>query len=148
MKDYKRYIKNISIVLFLLVFCLSSFPSFASSGMETEKTVVMTETQYSSLKRNLAELETNLAVLEQNSSMDKRQLLELRTELQTLKEQMKRADNSLETAEESLKKARELSEKLTKQTESLRHKLVVKERQNRLAWVIAGGLLIGFAISK
>lgn len=87
-----------------------------------------------------------MQILEQNSSTDKKQLVELRNELETCKSQMLSAQKSSEKAENLLKEVETSLKTLTEQTASLKHKLAVKERQNKLAWSVAGGLLIGLAM--
>ena len=87
-----------------------------------------------------------MQILEQNSSMDKMQLLELKNELKICKSQMLLAQKNSEKAESLLKEVETSLKTLTEQMDSLKHKLAVKERQNKLAWSVAGGLLIGLVV--
>ena len=144
MKTKSNMLKRLLLSALLVVSLSSvSFASTTTYPQTNQQTITMTLSQYNELKMIIDSLEMNLQILEQNSSTDKKQLIELRNELETCKSQMLLAQKSSEKAESLLKEVETSLKTLTEQMDSLKHKLAVKERQNKLAWSVAGGLLIG-----
>ena len=137
----------------LLVFCLSlvSFPLVGYCADTTATlnpvTVTMSLEQYNRLKLRVAELETNLTMLEQNSNADKQELTTLKKQLEDCKTAMSKAEQSSKIASDSLEKLETNLQILTEQTESMKHKLEIKNRQNKIAWIVAGTAIL-YAASK
>jgi len=124
---------------------LLSFPCFASgttADIQPTQQVVMSLEQYNNLKLTVTQLEINLTTLEQNSNVDKQQLQTLKEQLTTCQDAISKAQTSLTIANSALTDLKANLQTLTVQINSLKHKLEVKERQNKIAWVVAGGAII------
>ncbi|AXB82008.1 hypothetical protein ACT01_07020 [Megasphaera hexanoica] len=154
--------KSIFLLLFLLsLFCFPSAFCYADTTEPlSNQQVVMSIQQYNRLKQITTEQEQRLFnlqnlinLLKQNSSTDKQTLVELQNQLTYCNNRLINAQNLLNQQNQKLQEANSLLEKnekslktLTEQMDSLKHQLKVKERQNRLAWSVAGGLLIGLVV--
>nr|DAX03849.1 MAG TPA: SECRETED 45 KDA PROTEIN CYCLE, PEPTIDOGLYCAN, CHAP, CELL [Caudoviricetes sp.] len=134
------------LLLLPLSVSLAESPSTTVSS-QPEQTVKMPITRYNNLKMKIAQLELNLNVLEQNSNVDKQELDRLKKQLMDCEDAMNKAQQSLATAAGSSEKLEKNLETLTKQMDSLKHKLQVKNRQNKTGWIVAG-VLLGAFIAK
>lgn len=144
-----------AIKMFPLLFASLLFPFFASFSFASSTTAVVPQTQtvqmsleqYDRLKMKVAQLELNLTTLEQNSETDKQELTTLKKQLEDCKTAMSKAERSSKTASDYLEKLETNLQILTEQTESLKHKLEIKNRQNKIAWIVAGTAIL-YAASK
>ena len=140
-----KWKKNtIALSLCVLLSCLPSWSLGAEyiSTPSTTQTVTMSMTQYNELRWELTMLEQNLTRLEQLSTEDSLKLQKLRTQLENCKEALTNAQTSLTTAKSDLTELKKSLTTLQTEMESMEHKLMVKERQNKTWAAIACGALL------
>ena len=138
-----------ALSLCVLLSCLPSWSlgaEYTSTPITTTQTITMSVTQYNELKWELTVLEQNLTRLEQLSTEDKSKLAELRIQLENCKEALTNAQTSLTTAKSDLTELKKSLTTLQTEIESMEHKLMVKERQNKTWAAIAGVTLMGWCL--
>lgn len=129
----KHILQKWFLCLSLLVFfCAFSGVSASTVHAQNPQKVEMSLEQFNSLRQTVTELQKQSTAQKQDSQKLKTQLTESQKELTKAQVYLTDYKQNLTT--------------LQKQTDSLNKSVKRMERQRDLAWVVAGGLLVGLAV--
>ena len=148
--------RTLCTVFWLALLSWSFLAGDGGHSYAAEPEIVISETQYRTLKetaqRLKAELilqETRIKTLESSSTTSTEKLAELKSELADCKTKLASARSSLEKSDEEMKNAKASLETLNEHLQmlnskiaSLEHKLAVTRRQRNL-WVVIGAISLG-----